>query len=132
MTGTLLRFLVVDDNSDARFLLVKALRRTFPGAIIDECQSTASSVEMARSKNLGAIIAHRSTEMAGVELIRKMREQNPKVPIVMVSGIDRKDLALAAGADKFMLYEEWSRLGSVVEELISSTTGTRKPFAPEL
>lgn len=41
------------------------------------------------------------------------------VPIVMVSGIDRTQPALAAGADRFLLYDEWLRIGTMVQELLA-------------
>jgi DNA-binding response OmpR family regulator len=126
MPPTVQRFLVVDDNPDARFLLVKALLRKFPGAVIDECHSTATAIETGRIKTLSAIVAHRSTETAGADLVRKLREQNGRVPIVMVSGMDRKDAALAAGADEFLHYDQWFKIGAVVEALLSST-GIRSP-----
>jgi hypothetical protein len=36
----------------------------------------------------------------------------------MVSGIERTGPALAAGADGFMLYDEWLRIGTLVKEIL--------------
>jgi CheY-like chemotaxis protein len=113
-----LKFLVIDDNADSRFLLVKTLLRKFPTAVIHECQSSAAALAMAKTADLSAIISHRTTETAGISLLRELRQINPTVPMVMVSGVDRHDLALAAGADRFLLYDEWLRIGTVVEELV--------------
>ena len=112
-------FLVVDHNCDSRFLLVKCLLRKFPNSVILEARDGESALEMARRGGLTAIISHRTTEMIGVELIEKFREVDLSVPIVMVSGIDRTAPALAAGADRFLLYDEWLRIGTVVQELIA-------------
>jgi CheY-like chemotaxis protein len=112
-------FLVVDHNGDSRFLLVKCLLRKFPNAVILEAQDGDSALEMTRRGGLTAIISHRTVEMLGVELIEKFRETDLTVPIVMVSGIDRTGPALAAGADRFLLYDEWLRIGTVVQELIA-------------
>jgi CheY-like chemotaxis protein len=113
-----LKFLVIDDNADSRFLLVKTLLRKFPTAVIHECQSSAAALAMAKTADLAAIISHRTTETAGISLLRELRQINPTVPMVMVSGVDRHDLALAAGADRFLLYDEWLRIGTVVDELV--------------
>jgi CheY-like chemotaxis protein len=114
-----LKFLVIDDNADSRFLLVKTLLRKFPSAVIHECQSSAAALVMAKTSDLAAIISHRTTETAGISLLRELRQINPGVPMVMVSGVDRRELALAAGADRFLLYDEWLRIGTIVDELIA-------------
>ena len=112
-------FLVVDHNCDSRFLLVKCLLRKFPNAVVQEAKDGESALTMARRGGLTAIISHRTTEMLGVELVEKFREADVSVPIVMVSGIDRTQPALAAGADRFLLYDEWLRIGTVVQELLA-------------
>lgn len=120
-------FLVVDHNNDSRFLLVKCLLRKFPTAVVQEAQDGESAIEMARRGGLTAIVSHRTTEMLGVELVEKFREANVTVPIVMVSGIDRTKPALAAGADRFLLYDEWLRIGTVVQELIATRVADDPP-----
>lgn len=120
-------FLVVDHNSDSRFLLVKCLLRKFPTAIVQEAQDGESAIEMARRGGLTAIVSHRTTEMLGVELVEKFREASVSVPIVMVSGIDRTQPALAAGADRFLLYDEWLRIGTVVQEVIAARESNEAP-----
>lgn len=122
-----LRFLVIDDNADSRFLLVKTLLRKFPRAVIHECQSSQAALEMAKAGHLSAIVSHRTTETAGIALLREIRQSNPGAPLVMVSGVDRHDLALAAGADRFLLYDEWLRIGTVVEELMESRRRAADP-----
>lgn len=125
-----LKFLVIDDNADSRFLLVKTLLRKFPTAVIHECQSSEAAFEMAKTEDLAAIISHRTTETAGITLLRDIRAINPDVPMVMVSGIDRTELAIAAGADRFLLYDEWLRIGTMVEELVATRTRDSNPPRP--
>ena len=124
-----LKFLVIDDNADSRFLLVKTLLRKFPTAVIHECQSSEAALEMAKTEDLAAIVSHRTTETAGITLLRDIRRINPHVPMVMVSGIDRSELAIAAGANRFLLYDEWLRIGTMMEELMAQQTSyTDRPF----
>lgn len=113
-----LRFLVVDHNKDSRFLLVKSLLRKYPHARIEEAEEGDPAIEIARRGGLAAIVTHRTREFYGTELVSKFRAANPEVPIVMVSGIERTEPALAAGADRFLLYDEWLRIGAVVKEAI--------------
>ena len=120
-------FLVIDDNPDSRFLLVKTLLRKFPTAVLQECQSGESAVEFTRRESLSAIVVHRSTEMAGVALVRELRAVAPHIPIVMVSSIDRRAAAGAAGATAFLLYDEWLRIGTIVAELVGTSPGDSTP-----
>jgi CheY-like chemotaxis protein len=112
------RFLVVDDNPDSRFLLVKTLVRKFPTAEIAEAQTADLALSLALTGPM-VIITHRAADMDGIELVKRLREQNSRTPILMVSSIERTPAALAAGANRFMLYDEWLRTGSIVDEMLS-------------
>lgn len=121
------KFLIVDDNSDSRFLLVKTLLRKFPQAILQETQDGESSIALTRSELLDAVVVHRAAEMDGLTLIRLLRQVNRTVPIVMVSGIDRSKTALEAGATTFLNYDAWLRIGTVVAELVNARSGPQAP-----
>jgi CheY-like chemotaxis protein len=114
------RFLVIDHYKDSRFLLVRCLLRKFPGAAIEEAEDGDRAIQLARQRDLAAIITHRTREYFGTELVAKLRAVNEQVPIVMVSGIERTAPAIAAGADRFMLYDEWLRVGTIVKELLDT------------
>jgi len=126
------RFLIVDDNPDSRFLLVKTLLRKFPQADLKETQDGESSVALARTEPLDAVVVHRATEMDGITLIRLIRQANSTVPIVMVSGLDRSKPAIEAGATTFLSYEAWLRISTVVAELVSPQSIVSKaPTEPD-
>jgi CheY-like chemotaxis protein len=112
------KFLVIDDNPDSRFLLVKTLLRKFPDAVVQECQSSLPAIDCAKSDGVSTIILHRASDADGELLIRLIRRVNSTVPIVMVSGYDRSQIALAAGANCFLNYDEWLRIGTVVGDLL--------------
>lgn len=114
-------FLVIDFNHDSRFLLVKTLRRKFPHATIRECDEAEPALAYLQAQPVSAVITHRSFDTAGLELVRQLHEVEPLVPIVMVSGVERAEAALAAGASMFLHYDEWLRIGTVVERLLAST-----------
>ena len=112
------RFLVIDHHRDSRFLLVKCLQRKFPDAHIDEAEEGEEAVALTAATRYSAIVTHRTREYLGTELVEILREQDNQVPIVMVSGIERSAPAIAAGADRFMLYDEWLRIGTIVKDLL--------------
>lgn len=129
-----LNFLVVDDNPDSRFLLVRTLLRKFPTAVVQECQGADETLALVRQPEaLTAVIVHRATEMTGIAMLGEIRAVAPKTPLVMVSSIDRRDAALAIGADAFLLYDEWLRIGTVVATLMARLAEGRSipPFASE-
>lgn len=122
-------FLVIDDNADSRFLLVKTLLRKFPRSVIHECQSADAAVSMVTgTPALHAIVTHRAVEMDGISVVQLLRQVNATVPIVMVSGIDRSAEALAAGANRFLNYDEWLRIGTLVAEMLGG--GGRESTPP--
>jgi CheY-like chemotaxis protein len=113
------KVLVIDDNPESRFLLTKTLLRKFPQVMLLECADAGSATRTAATEELDVIIVHRSADVIGVEMIQMLREVSTSVPIIMVSGIDRSAEALAAGANFFLSYDEWLRIGTVVAELLS-------------
>lgn len=108
-------FLVIDFNADSRYLLVKTLQRRYPQAVIREADHADLAIQVARTQALGAVIAHRTYDVSGCDLVRAIRNVDPAVPIIMVSGIDREKIALEAGANAFLHYDEWLRIATVVE-----------------
>ena len=114
-----LTFLIVDDDPDGRFLVAKTLLRKFPKAAITECQDAEAAFLIFDRQLVSLIICHRTFEFDGIALIAEFRKRNASVPILMMSGIDRKNPALAAGADAFLTYEEWLMVGNHVAALLT-------------
>lgn len=125
------RFLVVDFNADSRSLLVRTLHRKYPDAEFVECDEADSAVAHACSGTVTAIITHRTFDSSGADLVRTFRNCNRQVPIVMVSGVNRASDARDAGADCFLHYDEWLRIGTVVDELLQAreASGSASPIA---
>jgi DNA-binding NarL/FixJ family response regulator len=119
-------FVVIDFHAESRFLLVRTLLRKFPGSVIHETDDADAAIALARAVPLTAVITHRTFEVEGIDLVRLLRSADPKVPIIMVSGMDRESQALAAGANAFLHYDQWLRIGTVVEQLVLGKTDNRR------
>lgn len=117
-----LRFLVIDDNPDGRFLISKTLLRKFPTSTVVECQSAESAFQIVATEKLSLVVSHRTFDCDGPTLVRELRSRAPHVPIVMMSGIDRQDQAVSAGANTFLTYDEWLMIGNRVVELLGQVT----------
>lgn len=124
------KFLVVDDNSEGAFLLTKTLLRKFPNATIQEQAEADGARAWVRKEKPDAIVIHRAWDGDAQTLVRELRQLAPDVPIVAVSGVDRSKETLAAGANRFLHYDEWLRLGSVVAQLLGLGGDTPQPPFP--
>jgi DNA-binding NtrC family response regulator len=118
------KFLIIDNNPDNRFLLTKTLLRKFPAAALVECQSLDTATRILRTDTIHLIVAHRATEVGGADLVREVRRVDPTTPIIAVSGADRCREVLAAGANRFQLLDEWLMVGHVASQLLPT------PLAP--
>ena len=117
------KFLVVDDVGENRFLLAKTLLRKFPLALVTECSDSTPAIAAAADPQLHAIIVHRTTDCDGLTVVRLLRETNPRVPIVLVSGRDLSEEAFTAGATEFLNYDAWLRVGTLVEDILVRQSG---------
>jgi hypothetical protein len=128
-----LSFVIVDDVDDNRFLVSKALLRSFPSSSIIECLESSAALAAVQCEKPAAVIVHRSFDLNGPAMIRALRGVT-STPIVMVSGRESCPEAIEAGANAFLNYEAWARIGAVIAEVLSpryvpALSGT--PFKPE-
>lgn len=116
-----LRFLIVEDNADHRFLVAKTLLRKFPKSVLSECQDADAAFRILDKEAVSLIICHRTFEWDGASLVKEFRRRNATVPILMMSGINRAESALAAGASAFLTYDEWLMVGNHVAALLTKS-----------
>jgi CheY-like chemotaxis protein len=128
---TALRILVIDTDQDGRFFIGRTIARKFPHVVIVECQTQQSAEAEARDPTLSAIICHKALEITGPEMISALRKIRPKLPMILVSSVDREAEARAVGADRFLPFEEWLRIGTVLQELLAAQLGQSDPLVPE-
>lgn len=121
------RILIVDENASGRYLLVWALQRKFPRCALVECENADAAATHAAGEP-DAVIAHRVLGLSNIELVKLLRVANRGVPIVAISGRDLSDDAIAAGATRFLYYDDWKLAGTIVAaaiEEVSAATARR-------
>jgi CheY-like chemotaxis protein len=118
------KLLIIDDEPDNLLLLSKTLLRKFPNAVLVECRSAEAAVNILQTERVRLVIAHRAHEASGAELIRTLRNANAEVPIIAVSQSGQKDQALAAGATRFHLFEEWLMIGNAAAALLGTSSAS--------
>lgn len=114
------RFLIVDDDADSTFLACRNLQKAFPLATVDHVQSGPAALELLRAQEFTAVVTdYRMPWMDGLTLVRKIREMNLHMPIVMRTAMEgMENAAQAAGVDYVLPWFRWRDLGDVVKELV--------------
>jgi hypothetical protein len=108
------RLVVIDDDLNGGFLLVRSLFRRFPRAVVQLCRGTKAVRDVLGMEAIDAIVVHRAHQRDAVSLIRRIREVKPTVAIISVSSSDRSKQVLAAGATAYVDYRHWLLLGDAV------------------
>ena len=114
------RFLIVDDDADSTFLARRNLLMVFPQAAVEQVQSGHAALEALQQREFTAVVTdYRMPWMDGLTLVRKIREMNLHMPIVMRTAMeDLENAARAAGVDYVLPWFRWRELGEVVKELL--------------
>lgn len=121
------RFLIVDDDPDSTFLARRNLQMVFPQSTVDQVQSGHAALEALKEREFTAVVTdYRMPWMDGLTLVRKIRETNNQVPIVMRTAMeDLEGPARAAGVDFVLPWFRWRELGEVVKELLHCNANGR-------
>jgi DNA-binding NtrC family response regulator len=98
------RILLVDDEED--FIRVLAERMEARGLRVDTAVSGAEGLDKVESKNFDAIILDLAMPgIDGIETLKRMREQNPDLQIILLTGhatVDKGVEAMKLGAVDFL------------------------------
>lgn len=109
---------LVDDRVDSAELLTYALQKTFVDVNVHSCSPFEVLSDTVRPS--AVVTRYRlSGRVDGLELIRQLRENHFKGPILLISNSDELEpRALAAGADAFLSFEKWAELPSRLSALM--------------
>jgi two-component system OmpR family response regulator len=99
-----MRILVVEDDRDAATWLIKGLKEA--GHVADHAADGEDGLNMAREKIHDVLIVDRMLpKLDGLTLIRKLREEGIKTPVLILSAlgdVDEKVKGLRAGGDDYL------------------------------
>jgi CheY-like chemotaxis protein len=123
------RFLIVDDDPDSTFLARRNLQAAFPQAVVDQAQSGQAALDLLQQHGFTAVITdYRMPWMDGLTLVRKIRELNLPVPIILRTAMENLDAqARDAGVDVVLPWFRWRELGEVVKELLHCHASGKGP-----
>ncbi len=89
--------LLVEDNIDQRELTITALHENMPNAHVTEAENGPSALECLRSGPFDVVILDYSLPgMNGLEVLREIKQINPNIPVIMVTGQGDETIAVDA------------------------------------
>jgi PAS domain S-box-containing protein len=124
--------LVIDDNPDDRLLAARELRRGFPGADIVEVDSGEEfSAAIGAERPDLVVTDYRMGWMDGLDVLRLVKEINPDIPVIMLTGTGGEGIAVAAmrsGVDDYLLKRghEYARLPVAVRAALDRSRQRRE------
>jgi two-component system, NtrC family, sensor kinase len=129
------RILVVDDNEQNRYVMLRSLRN--PDWVVEACATGSEALEKVRSSPDLVILDMRLPDIPGYEVCRRIK-QDPltrDIPVLQVSayvGEQGKAAARDAGADRFLVHPLDPRvLSDVVSSLLAGRSSTTANANPE-
>jgi two-component system chemotaxis response regulator CheY len=100
-----LNALVVDDDDHVRTFLIVLLRKVVSGTVF-EARNGVEALEITEQKRPGLILLDvNMPTMDGLEALRRIRQTQPDVPIIMITSLATRKVvedALASGASNFV------------------------------
>ena len=103
-TDSAMRILVVEDDKDAASWLVKGLKES--GHVVDHASDGEQGLGMASEAGYDVLIVDRMLpKLDGLKLIRSLRDQDNKVPILILSAlsdVDERVKGLRSGGDDYL------------------------------
>ena len=115
------RLLIADDDPDIRQLLSDRL--TSDGYVVRTAADGREALEAIRSQKFDALIADiNMPEVSGLEVLRNVREEQPSLPVIIITAAEARERALAAvqaGAQAYLLKPfDAGQLKQVVEQWV--------------
>lgn len=123
------RILVVDDDSNIREINTEALSQS--GFHVDAAADGAAAWRALQAKQYDLLITDNSMpKVTGIELIKKLRGENPTLPVIMASSISptqelEQHPVLAINAILLKPYTIDELLG-IVKQVLRTTLGARE------
>lgn len=120
-----LRLLIIEDDDDHAFMLVRALTRGGLEVFHERVDTLQSLMEALDASPWGAIIPDYSLPgFSGLDALRTVRAKGLDIPFILVSGVIGEEAAvevMKAGAHDFILKRNLARLTPALERELQET-----------
>jgi len=119
------RILVVDDHKEVRGLLSKFFLSS--GYEVDTAEDGEAAMKKMKGKGYDLVVTdYMMPKMDGIDLLKKLRMENPRLSILMMSGSGvGEGFFRQSGADAFLTKPlDLSSLKVLVEKILNSKKGS--------
>ncbi len=115
------RVLLVNDDEDSLFLLGRAVRRALPEAEVALIKNAPEALRYFGEHHVDAVVTdNKMPVMDGLTFVRRVRERDTRVPILLVtSSAELGEAAAAAGVTSYLPCARWSDVGESLRTLLS-------------
>ena len=98
------RFTIAEDDEDFLFLMHHVISTAFPGSSLSTFTNAEDALHHIRNSGADIVVTnHGMGVMSGTDMIRELRQEGYKLPIIMVSGnLEAEREARKAGATEFL------------------------------
>ena len=119
MTTTSLRALIIDDSAEDAELLIRELRRESYEVSAERTDTEAGLKAALHDQTYDIVLCdYHMPRFSGIEALRVVRERDPDVPFIFVSGAIGEDVAVGAmkaGAQDYVMKGNLKRLAPAIE-----------------
>lgn len=115
------QFLIIDSNARSRLLVVATLARNFPHAVITEASAIEEALSALTLAEVDAVVGFFKDVFEARVFVHLVRDEHPRVPIVIMSETDCGKAVLADGATRFLSCEEWLLVGTTLAEVLNES-----------
>ena len=104
MSQSAVHVLVIEDDSDARFLIQHVIKKHYPFATVSEMSDGVAGLrEFVKNGADVLIVDQRIPGLNGLELVREVRARDAGVPIILISNTSPEELDLfGSGINHFL------------------------------
>lgn len=119
-----LKILIVEDRVEFRHLIRRMLKKLEPNFKIEEAENGLTAVDMIKVKKFDCVLLdYILGDSTGTEILKKIREIQPEIPIIMVTAYDNSAFTKSidkAGASGFISKSDLSpaTLTKTIEEVL--------------
>jgi len=102
-----LRILLIDDNPDDRALVIRELRKDFPGLQVEQITEASGLAQALEAGNFDLVITDYQLHWTdGLKILHAFKSRWPDRPVVMFTGTGSEEIAveaMKAGLDDYVL-----------------------------